>query len=370
MFGRHILDLAPTPENRRNSEGCFLTLKDGRILFVYTRYGAEGYHDGCNADLYGIISEDNGETFGEPFLFYGRDRIGADNVMSVTLRRMDNGDMGLFFLRKIAGGQCNGMFTRSADEGTTWSDAIFFTDPKGYICVNPDRVIRLENGRWLTVGAIHSATEYRETPDGKRQIVEGLTPGRLQVFVSDDDGASWQTIVKEHILPVDGRFHTTGAQEPGGVQLADGRVWCFIRTNYGRQYETFSSDNGATWTPIEPYWFTSPDSPLSMKRLSDGRLFAVWNPIPRGNVRPWRIDGAMTGSRTPLVCAVSRDEGATWETITTIENDDRRGCCYVSIHELNDGSILLGYCAGSPEDKCCLSRLRIRKLTREDMATL
>ena len=37
MFGKFICDLAPTPENRRNSEGCFLTLKDGRILFVYTR---------------------------------------------------------------------------------------------------------------------------------------------------------------------------------------------------------------------------------------------------------------------------------------------------------------------------------------------
>ena len=157
MFGKHILDLAPTPENRRNSEGCFLTLKDGRLLFVYTRYGAEGYHDGCNADLYGIISEDNGETFGEPFLFSGRDRIGADNVMSVTLRRMDNGDMGLFFLRKIEGTQCNGIFVRSADEGKTWSEPLFFTEPLGYICVNPDRIIRLKSGRWLAVGSIHRA---------------------------------------------------------------------------------------------------------------------------------------------------------------------------------------------------------------------
>ena len=173
MFGKHICELAPTPENGRNSEGCFLTLKDGRVLFVYTRYGAEGYHDGCNADLYAIISSDNGETFGEPFLFYGRDRIGADNVMSVTLRRMDNGDMGLFYLRKIPVGQCNGIFVRSADEGKTWSDPIYFTDPEGYICVNNDRVIRLENGRWLAAGAIHSATEYKLAPDGQRQIVEG-----------------------------------------------------------------------------------------------------------------------------------------------------------------------------------------------------
>ena len=369
MDGKHICDLAPTPENARNSEGCLLTLKDGRILFAYSRYGSEGYQDGCNCDIYAVISEDNGESFGQPFLLYSREWIGANNVMSVTLRRMDNGDMGLFFLRKISN-QCNGIFVRSSDEGKTWSEPMFFTDPEGYICVNPDRVIRLNNGRWLAVGAIHSATEYKTTNDGKRKIVDGLTPGRLQVYVSDDDGFTWQTIVKEHILPPEGRFRNTGVQEPGVVQLADGRIWCFIRTNYDRQYETFSSDNGQTWTPIEPSWFTSPDSPLSMKRLRDGRLFAVWNPIPRGNVRPWRVDGAMTGSRTPMVCAVSRDEGETWENITTIESDDRRGFCYISIHELADGSVLLAYCAGSPEDLCCLSRLRIRKLTKEDMSTL
>ena len=40
------------------------------------------------------------------------------------------------------------------------------------------------------------------------------------------------------------------------------------------------------------------------------------------------------------------------------------------IRAVADGSVLLAYCAGSPEDLCCLSRLRIRKLTKEDMATL
>ena len=323
MFGKHICDLAPTPENRRNSEGCFLTMKDGRILFVYTRYNEQGHQDGCNADLYAIISEDNGETFGDPFPFFERSRIGADNVMSVTLRWMDNGD----------------------------------------------RVIRLRSGRWLAAGAIHSATELIDTPDGKRKITEGLTSGQLQIYVSDDDGFTWKTIVKGISIPTD-KYRTTGVQEPGVIQLEDGRIWCFIRTDYGRQYETFSSDDGATWSEPEASWFTSPDSPLSMKRLQDGRLFAVWNPIPRGNIRPWRIDGAMTGSRTPLVCAVSRDEGQSWESITTIESDDRRGFCYIAIHELPDGSVLLGYCAGSPEDKCCLSRLRIRKLYKEDLATL
>ena len=45
-----------------------------------------------------------------------------------------------------------------------------------------------------------------------------------------------------------------------------------------------------------------------------------------------------------------------------IETDDKRGFCYVAIHEIDDGTILLAYCAGGEEDGCTLNRLRIRKI--------
>ena len=32
------LELKPGPDNPRNSEGAFMTLKDGRIMFAYSRY--------------------------------------------------------------------------------------------------------------------------------------------------------------------------------------------------------------------------------------------------------------------------------------------------------------------------------------------
>ena len=32
------LELKPGPDNPRNSEGAFMPLKDGRIMFVYSRY--------------------------------------------------------------------------------------------------------------------------------------------------------------------------------------------------------------------------------------------------------------------------------------------------------------------------------------------
>ena len=84
MIGKHILDLAPTPENKRNSEGAFIALKNGDILFAYSRYADEGADDGAAADIYAMISQDGGESFSEPYLLIARDRLDAQNIMSVS----------------------------------------------------------------------------------------------------------------------------------------------------------------------------------------------------------------------------------------------------------------------------------------------
>ena len=36
--GRIVLDIEPTQRNPRNSEGAFITLDDGRILFAWSRF--------------------------------------------------------------------------------------------------------------------------------------------------------------------------------------------------------------------------------------------------------------------------------------------------------------------------------------------
>ena len=98
-----------------------------------------------------------------------------------------------------------------------------------------------------------------------------------------------------------------------------------------------------------------------MKRLRDGRLLALWNPIPNYNGRPTHVNGVWTGGRTPLVYALSSDEGKTFSDPIAIETDENSGFCYVAIHETSSG-ILLAYCAGGPGDGINLTRLRIRKL--------
>ena len=362
MPGRIILDLPPTPDNNRNSEGAFITLKNGTILFVYSRYGGSGLRDGSPADLYGIVSADNGETFSQPFPILTRQSLSMDNIMSVSLMRMENGDIGMFFLCKKAD-DCLYCLCRSSDEGQSWSDPVLCSPDNGYFVVNNDRVLRCSNGTLLIPAALHGI-EHVTGADGSPKLKIGS--GTLWFFASEDDGCTWKTVAENIQLP-HSRGLTTGVQEPGAVQLSDGTVWCYIRNDSGRQYECFSSDFGKTWTTPLPSWFSSPISPLSVKRLSDGRLLAVWNPIPIYNGRPIRIEGVNTGARTPLVYAFSNDDGETFSNPVVLEDDPRSGFCYTAIFETADGGALLAYCAGSVEDKSKLSRLRIRKLAANEL---
>ena len=359
MIGKIICDLAPTPQNRRNSEGAFITLKNGDILFAYSRYGNEGYKDGCSCEVYAKISSDNGESFSEPFLLYAKATVQADNIMSVSLMRMQNGDIGMFFLKKSEGRYCMPLFVRSADEGKTWSDPVICVDQPGYYVVNNDRVVRLKNGRIIMMAALHVVGGV-EIINGKPHAKSNPV-GKLCVFCSDDDGYTWQPLAQNiEIPPV--KVCTTGVQEPGVIELTDGRLWCFIRNNTGRQYECFSSDGGATWTEPQPSWFTSPLAPMSVKRLSSGRLLAVWNPIPLYNGKSKMVKGIFTDGRSPLVLSFVGDADQKFTDVKLIENDPEAGFCYTAIHETADGGVLLGYCAGGVEDGCCLNRLRIRKI--------
>jgi len=52
------------------------------------------------------------------------------------------------------------------------------------------------------------------------------------------------------------------------------------------------------------------------------------------------------GKRTPLVSAISRDEGKTWENHKIIESDPDGWYCYTSIAFIDD-NVILGYCAGN-----------------------
>lgn len=313
--------LPPGPGNPRNSEGDFIRLADGRILFVYTHF-TDGAGDDSGAFLAGRISSDNGATWSDKDIVVVANE-GKQNIMSVSLLRLKDNSIALFYLRKNSDTD-NRLYMRiSYDEAESWSKPVLcFKDHPGYYVVNNDRVIMLSGGRLIAPAAMHN--------DRRQKKFE--SSAAIICYYSDNNGKSWKrgsTIIrnKEVIL-----------QEPGVVELKDGRLMMFCRTTAGCQYISFSEDRGDTWSECRPSEIISPLSPASIERIpSTGDLLMVWN-----NTRP--APGS-EGLRTPMNVAISKDEGATWQNVKTIEDAPHGWYCYTAIEFIAD-KVILAYCAG------------------------
>lgn len=343
-------DIAPVTGNPRNSEGAFCLAGENELLFAYSAFRGDSFFDHACADIRLTRSRDGGRTWSDPVLVARPEDYGAMNIMSVSLLPMENGDIGLFHLVRMDWLDMYVVLQRSSDQGRTWSAPKRCTPRKGYYVMNNDRVFRASSGRIILPVAEHE--NKMDSGGGLR-----FAPGKAVFFYSDDDGDTWYEAPDK--LTLDFPACRSGLQEPGVIETAPGRLYGWARTDLGRQYEFFSDDNGLHWSRVQPSWFTSPLSPLSMKKLADGRFFAIWNPVPANNIK---IVDRATGDRTPLVYAFSSDQGKTWGTPAVLEDEPDRGYCYTAIFQLG-GQLLLGYCAGSEKDMGgCLNRLRIRRL--------
>jgi hypothetical protein len=332
--GRHVHYIDPVEGNPRNGEGSFIRLANGDIMHVYSRYVGQDYHDDCRAEIAGIISRDEGETWGQPFTILPCPES-ARNLMSVSMLRLGNGDIGLGYIQKedYEGFViCRYMLVRSADEGKTWSEPVScIDDPDRYI-INNDRVVRLQNGDILFCAAIHPIAEKLS-----KLTNEKITRGVARFFRSTDDGKTFTDQGIVLCAPFDGT-DPTGLQEPGLFQFEDGRIWVYFRTRLGCQYVSYSDDGGYTWSPVVPdFRFTSPRSPMLVKTVGKYTV-SVFNPVPENafNPAPFGMD------RTPLMLSVSEDGGLTFPRSYLLEDDPRNAYCYPAIIEC-EGGFLVSY---------------------------
>lgn len=338
--GKEIaLRLEPGPNNPRNSEGDFIALKDGRILFVYSHYFGDSGGDHDPAYLAGRYSSDGGKTWTSEDVKIV-DQEGTMNVMSVSLLRLQSGEIALFYLKKNSERDCIPMVRFSRDEAKTWSEpAPCITDKEGYFVLNNNRVIQLKNGRLLMAVNLYN-------------IAEGstLNKGSLWSYYSDDNGRTWKSGVE---VPNPEKYLT---QEPGVVELKNGDIMMLIRSNPGFQCISYSKDKGHSWSPVVPSNIKSPVSPASIERIpSTGDLLLVWN-------NNGGDDPAIKGKRTPLTVAISKDEGKTWQKIKNVEDDPDGWYCYIAIHFTDNDEVLLGHCAGNRPKGTGLAVTQITKL--------
>ncbi len=349
--------LCPGEGNPRNSEGAFLRLRDGRILFAYSRYIGTDAGDDAECEIAGIYSYDNGETWDTEHIrtLVRASEYSEKNVMSVSLERMDNGDAGLFYLVKHdANHNSSYVLRRSMDEFESFSEEVRILPERfsAYYVVNNDRICHAGENVWVV-----PAAKQAETPGmyNYASVYESL------FVVSYDDGHTWKQLGPILFLS-EASYSATGLQEPG-ICVLPGNVWyAYFRTDRMWQYESVSLDQGEHWFSPQPSKFTSAMSPMLIKQNPcSGKYYAVWNPVPDYPGRP-HPGHSWTAGRNPLVIADSAD-GVRFSEMYTLENDETRGFCYPALYFLDEKTALISYCSGGDTDGCCcLNRTTIGKI--------
>lgn len=358
----------------RHSEGDFIRLNDGSIMLVYTRYIGNSHKDAADASLAVTYSYDNGETWTEPKMLLHPSEFNVTNIMSVSLMRMQNGDLGLSFGAAVPGYQKwnnRRLLLRSRDEGKTFYSQTE-CQPREYhnqFGLNNSRVERLSSGRIILT--MHTHPGAKKNTEFPEKLREGAPNPRISKFsfgvisYSDDDGYTWKT-AEDLICPP---FTDTakGLQEGGVFEIRPGILKSYWRSDRMYQYESLSFDNGEHWTAPTQSCFTSPWSPMKITRNPyTNKLYAIWNPIPLYNGRPFRhIDWG----RTPYVYAEVNEDATKFGEMHVIEGEPDHGYCYPAVLFTAPDEMMIAYCSGGPEEDCGLVKLTISKIKLDNETT-
>ena len=320
-----LLLMEPSKENPRNSEGAMIELKDGRLSLGYSRFTGGGA-DNSAAQIALRIADHDGRGWSGDKLLIGQE--GVENVMSLSLLRLQSGEILVLYLIKNGWDDCRPYVRVSSDEMETAGEKRLAVADKGYFVVNNDRLVQLASGRLIIPAALHNCT------DGTVKTWDHR--GVAMCYVSDDNGRTWRRSKGVLEAPAESR---SGLQEPGVVERRDGRLMMWMRTDMRCQYQSFSRDGGETWSRAEPSPMMSPVSPATIKRMPwTGDLLLVWNDHSGKHVFP-------PGRRTPLCTAYSTDDGRTWKNSKILEGYPDGWYCYISMTFVDEHAVL-SYCAG------------------------
>ena len=130
---------------------------------------------------------------------------------------------------------------------------------------------------------------------------------------SDDEGRTWQHS-KGFLMGYfeDGHLGHWSCEEPVMVELADGRLLCFMRSTCGRILKSYSSDGGESWTRVEVTDLAMSNSPCRLDRIPGSNdLVLVWNQMSAEEIRRGYRRGRLS-------VAISRNHGQTWENFKTL----------------------------------------------------
>ena len=194
-----------------------------------------------------------------------------------------------------------GMVIESTDEGRTWSPPRRL--PEGILGPIKNKPVSLGKGLVLS----GSSTEH--------------AGWRVHMERSVDGGRTW---TKGDPL---NDAHRLGVIQPTVLPHPEGGVQILCRSQQGRIAESWSGDQGLTWSPMALADLPNPNSGIDAVVLDDGRSLLVYNHATRG--------------REKLNVALSLD-GKAWQKVLDLE-DQPGEYSYPAVIQTPDGLVHVTY---------------------------
>ena len=205
-----------------------------------------------------------------------------------------------------------GKVVTSNDGGLTWSQPREL--PKDFLGPVKNKPVLLKNGTLLSPSSM-----------------EGEGGWRVHFEMSKDFG---KTLTRTPAIN-DGR--TFRAIQPTILVHKNGNLQILCRTQSRALGESWSTDNGKTWSPMTKSILPNNNSGVDAVSMSDGRHLLVYNHLLPHDSLP-----GGKGARTPLNVAVS-DDGKTWYAAAVLEDSPIPQYSYPSVIQSSDGLVHIVY---------------------------
>jgi predicted neuraminidase len=220
-----------------------------------------------------------------------------------VLYQVSGGDLLLFYKIGPKPSEWWGMLKRSKDGGKTWSAAEKL--PNGNIGPVKNKPVLLDNGQLFCP----SSTEGNGW--------------NIHFEVTPDFAKTWR-----EIGPLAAK-DSIDAIQPSILIHGKNRLQLLARSRNRALVQSWSDDNGETWSPIEKTNLPNNNSGTDAVTLKDGRHVLVYNHVlPPGNLAK--------GPRTPLNVSVSSD-GENWSAALILEDSPISQYSYPAVIQTKDG---------------------------------
>ena len=204
-----------------------------------------------------------------------------------------------------------GMVIHSTDEGKSWSAPEKL--PDGILGPIKNKPITLASGVILSPSSIETKTEE----------------WHAHIERSTDGGMSWEKIAIDPQNPAK-------VIQPTLLLYPEGKIQALLRSDQTCIMESWSSDEGKTWSLLSKTNVLNPNSGIDAVTLSSGLQVIVYNPKKGG--------GDWVNGRNKLNVAVSAD-GKTWKDLAILEDQPRSEFSYPAIIQTSDKAVHVVYTA-------------------------